>query len=178
MRKTMITTVLLALWTAAVSQGAPRLVVKKVARNAVRIQYREDGVQDSLPDWLYVRHDEVEDCGLKVEKDDRAGTVTVRDRRGGVLFRATRHELEGGTATMAFETGADEYLYGLGQFQDGYSNVRGLSRRLTQVNTQISLPMLLSSKGYGVLWNNYGLTEYNPCGHHVALRRLDGAEGE
>jgi hypothetical protein len=50
MRKTMITTVLLALWTAAVSQGAPRLVVKKVARNAVRIQYREDGVKDSLPD--------------------------------------------------------------------------------------------------------------------------------
>ena len=66
MRKTMITTVLLALWTAAVSQGAPRLVVKKVAHNAVRIQYREDGVQDSLPDWLYVRHDEVEDCGLAV----------------------------------------------------------------------------------------------------------------
>ena len=178
MRKTMITTVLLALWTAAVSQAAPRLVVKKVARNAVRIQYREDGVRDSLPDWLYVRHDEVEDCGLQVEKDDRRGTVTVRDRRGRVLFRATRHALEGGTATMAFETGDDEYLYGLGQFQDGYSNVRGLSRRLTQVNTQISLPMLLSSKGYGVLWNNYGLTEYNPCGHHVALRRLDGAEGE
>jgi alpha-D-xyloside xylohydrolase len=66
-------------------------------------------------------------------------------------------------------------LYGLGQFQDGYSNVRGLSRRLTQVNTQISIPMLMSSKGYGVLWNNYGLTEFNPCGQSVKLIKSAGA---
>jgi alpha-D-xyloside xylohydrolase len=33
--------------------------------------------------------------------------------------------------------------------QDGHLNLRGLPRRLTQVNTQISLPFLLSSKGYG-----------------------------
>ena len=72
---------------------------------------------------------------------------------------------------MAFSSPKDEYLFGLGQFQDGYSNVRGLSRRLTQVNTQISLPMLLSSKGYGILWNNYGLTEFNPCSQQVELQR-------
>ena len=35
--------------------------------------------------------------------------------------------------------------------------------------------MLLSSKGYGVLWNNYGLTEYNPCAHQVALLKREGA---
>ena len=58
---------------------------------------------------------------------------------------ATLHKMQGREATLAFRSESDERLYGLGQFQDGYSNVRGLSRRLTQVNTQISIPMLLSS---------------------------------
>lgn len=58
-----------------------------------------------------------------------------------------------------FVSPKDEYIYGTGQFQDGYLNIRGLTRRLTQVNTQISIPFILSSKGYGLLWNNYGLTD-------------------
>ena len=74
---------------------------------------------------------------------------------------------------MSFCSPADEHLFGLGQFQDGYSNVRGLSRRLTQVNTQISIPMLLSDKGYGILWNNYGLTEFNPSDQHVLLKKKE-----
>jgi alpha-D-xyloside xylohydrolase len=35
--------------------------------------------------------------------------------------------------------------------------------------------MLISSKGYGVLWNNYGLTEFNPCEQSVKLIKLEGA---
>ena len=38
------------------------LTIKKVARNAVRIQYQDKTVKDTLPDWLYVKHDEVEKC--------------------------------------------------------------------------------------------------------------------
>ena len=53
--------------------------------------------------------------------------------------------------------------------------MRGLSRRLTQVNTQISIPMLISSKGYGILWNNYGMTEFNPCSQNAKLIKRDGA---
>lgn len=74
-------------------------------------------------------------------------------------------------AEQIFESPQDEYLYGLGQFQDGYLNVRGLSRRLTQVNTQISIPFLLSNKGYGLLWNNYGLTDFNPLDVKVEMLR-------
>jgi len=70
---------------------------------------------------------------------------------------------------QAFVSPKDEYLYGLGQFQDGYLNVRNLMRRLTQVNTQISNPFILSNKGYGLLWNNYGLTEFNSSCQKVDL---------
>jgi alpha-D-xyloside xylohydrolase len=83
--------------------------------------------------------------------------------------------MNGSEATLTFASPKDECLFGLGQFQDGYSNVRGLSRRLTQVNTQISIPMLLSSKGYGILWNNYGLAEFNPCGQNVAMTKRNEA---
>ena len=150
--------------------GQGRLTVTTVARNAVRIQYTEGNSASSLPDWLYVKHDEVKSKDVKVAVDARRQTVTVKDRRGRSVFTATRHQLSDGEASLAFVSTADECLFGLGQFQDGYSNVRGLSRRLTQVNTQISLPMLLSSKGYGVLWNNYGLVDFNPCTDSIRLQ--------
>lgn len=168
-----VCSLLVALLSVAVSSVArPVLTVTNVARNAVRIQYGEQGATSDLPDWLYVRHGAVSDCNLRVVVN---GTrLTIKDRSGKVVFSATRHELQNGVATLTFQSAKDERLYGLGQFQDGFSNVRGLSRRLTQVNTQISIPMLLSSKGYGVLWNNYGLTEFNPCGNSLPLVRRSG----
>ena len=155
--------------------GQGQLTVTTVARNAVRVQYVEGVQQKSdLPDWLYVMHGEVADADITAAVED--GALVVRDKTGRAVFRATRHTLRDGVATLAFASPKDEYLYGLGQFQDGYSNLRGLSRRLTQVNTQISIPMLLSSKGYGVLWNNYGLTEYNPCRDSVRLTVLPSGD--
>ena len=151
---------------------AQQLKVTTVAKNAVRIQYSPATPRSStppLPNWLYVRNNEVESNGISVDIDNRRNTLIVKDWAGHPVFTAIRHQLQNGEATLTFASPSDECLFGLGQFQDGYSNVRGLSRRLTQVNTQISLPMLLSSKGYGILWNNYGMTEFNPCSQSVRL---------
>ena len=153
--------------------GKGWLNVRKVAKNAVRIQYYEHADDSDLPDWLYVKHDEVQN-DLKVDVDKRKRTVTIRDKEGRAVLVATQHRLADGGATLAFASPMDECLYGLGQFQDGFSNIRGLSRRLTQVNTQISIPMILSNKGYGLLWNNYGLVEFNPAENHVALVKAEG----
>ena len=156
--------------------GKGRLTVKHVARNAVRIQYTEGQPQQSdLPDWIYVKHDEVKQSDVKVDIDARRQKLTISDKTGRPVFTATSHQLRDGEATLAFLSPKDEALFGLGQFQDGFLNLRGLSRRLTQVNTQISIPMLLSSKGYGVLWNNYGLTDFNPCSQSVRLTVLQSA---
>ncbi len=170
MNRPLLATVLLLLCTIAAMAGkhTPKLRVSYVASNAVRIQYGPRDATSQLPDWLYVKHDEVSHPDISASV--KGNTVVVRNKAGQVVFRATRHTLKDGVATMVFDSPKDEYLYGLGQFQDGYSNIRGLSRRLTQVNTQTSIPMLLSSKGYGVLWNNYGMTEYNPCANQVAMK--------
>ena len=149
------------------------LNVRKVARNAVRIQYWREKQTSDLPDWLYVKNDEVKSQDITVDVDNARQTVVIKDQTGKSVFTATSHQMRGREAILAFRSERDERLYGLGQFQDGFSNVRGLSRRLTQVNTQISIPMLLSSKGYGLLWNNYGLVDFNPCEHQVRMYLQD-----
>ncbi len=74
-------------------------------------------------------------------------------------------------AEQAFDSPPDERLYGTGCFQDGALDLRGLPRRLTQVNTQISLPFILSSRGYGLLWHHRGRSELNPLPNRVDLTR-------
>ena len=110
--------------------GKGQLKVSKVARNAVRILYTEEEVKSDLPDWLYVKHDEVESQDISTQIDAQGQILTINDKNGTPVFKAIRHELTDGVATLAFESPEDEFLFGLGQFQDGYSNVRGLSRRL------------------------------------------------
>ena len=162
------------LWLVALSAGAQqKLTVTYVAKNAVRVRYAEPKTKSTLPDWLYVKHDELKKADITATV--KGNVLTVKDKAGKNVFCATAHQLKEGEATLTFDSPKDEFLFGLGQFQDGYSNVRGLSRRLTQVNTQISIPMLISSKGYGVLWNNYGLTEFNPCKQSVVLQKREGA---
>ena len=145
-----------------VSFGKGTLNVRQIARNAVRIQYYEQPIEQRLPEWLYVKDEEVKSKDITVDVDASKQRVIIKNKKGEVVFSATAHQMQGSEATLSFFSPKDEHLYGLGQFQDGYNDVRGLSRRLTQVNTQISIPMLLSSKGYGVLWNNYGMVEFNP----------------
>ena len=174
------------------------LTVSPLQDNAVRIRYIEGEISE-LPEWIYVENDNEVACkksskgdvttlrlkGLTLTADNASGRIEVADSRGVKVFSALAHELRATTiqgestreAKLVIDSPADEYLYGLGQFQDGYLNVRGLTRRLTQVNTQISVPFLLSSKGYGLLWNNYGLTDFNPADNKVKMERAQ-ARGE
>lgn len=172
------------------------LTLTPLQDNAVRIRYSEGEVKE-LPEWIYTEPVGKVKCkktakggktvfrfdGMSVTAGD--GKVEVMDKEGRTIFSALSHELENASvqgeptrkAKLEINSPEDEFLYGLGQFQDGYLNVRGLTRRLTQVNTQISVPFILSSKGYGILWNNYGLTDFNPADHKVKMDRAE-AKGE
>lgn len=172
------------------------IVMLPMNDNAIRIQVAGSvGVQ---PDELiYVNKVE----NVKYSVCERGGTTTLKvknmtavydaatdaiaftDAKGKVLLKEISHgrtmresEVQGEATTAVaqrFFSPADEYLFGTGQFQDGYVNVRGLSRRLTQVNTQISIPFVLSNKGYALLWNNYGLTEFNPASQSKVLNPVE-----
>jgi alpha-D-xyloside xylohydrolase len=57
--------------------------------------------------------------------------------------------------------GSPEALYGLGQHQAGVWNLRGESVDVSQENANIAVPMLVSSRGWGLFWNNTSLTKFN-----------------
>ena len=57
--------------------------------------------------------------------------------------------------------GSHEGLYGLGQHQAGVWNYRGESVDISQDNSNISIPLLVSSKGYGIFWNNQSRSRFN-----------------
>ena len=53
-----------------------------------------------------------------------------------------------------FESYDDEHIYGLGQHQHDRLDQKGCVIELIQRNTEITIPFLFSSRGYGFLWNN------------------------
>ena len=74
---------------------------------------------------------------------DGSGKILLQEKPGGRLLKQAMPQGNGNMmAEQTFLSPSDEYLFGTGQFQDGYLNVKGLPRRLTQVNTQISIPFL------------------------------------
>ncbi|MDU7027120.1 TIM-barrel domain-containing protein [Robinsoniella peoriensis] len=55
---------------------------------------------------------------------------------------------------VRFEPNEGEKLYGCGQYQQPYLDVKGCTLELAHRNSQASIPFVLSNKGYGMLWNN------------------------
>ncbi|MCF0125334.1 MAG: family 31 glucosidase, partial [Treponema sp.] len=58
--------------------------------------------------------------------------------------------------TVRFEPNDGEKLYGMGQYQMPYLDVKGCQLELAQRNGQVSVPFAVSSLGYGFMWNNPG----------------------
>jgi alpha-D-xyloside xylohydrolase len=56
-----------------------------------------------------------------------------------------------------FQAYEGEKLFGLGQHQHGLYDQKGAVIELAQRNSEVSIPFLLSSRGYGLLWNNPAL---------------------
>ncbi len=56
--------------------------------------------------------------------------------------------------TMRFEAFDDEKIFGLGQYQEDSLDKKGCMLELAHRNSQASVPFLISSRGYGFLWNN------------------------
>ena len=102
-------------------------------------------------------------------------TVLAEPPAGGKAFDVPSvYETKTWQVQQTFLSPSDEALYGLGQHQEGIFNVRGVPIRLHQANTNISIPFLLSSRGYGILWNNPSLTDFNPADQSIAIDATSG----
>ncbi|HEY6901228.1 MAG TPA: TIM-barrel domain-containing protein, partial [Puia sp.] len=59
---------------------------------------------------------------------------------------------------QTWQTMPGEALYGLGQHQDGLVNYKGYRVDLFQNNTEVAVPFMVSSRNYGILWDNYSIS--------------------
>ena len=174
------------------------LCLQPVAEDAIRVRMTPDGAPElgelvftekvKTPKYTVERSGGdviVRTAQMCAEWNADAQALSFLDADGNLLLRECGHsvapsEVQGEPAwavSARFDSPEGEHLYGTGQFQDGYLDIRGLTRRLTQVNTQIALPMILSSRGWGLLWHNYGLTDFNPADQSVRLTQQEEAGG-
>ncbi len=150
------------------SEGVLR--INPVHKNAVRVQWIKN-LQPEEREFVLVNRQEIPKFKCSENKDFlklKSGNVTVLldkknsrltflDKKRKVLLSEAinSRKLTNNTvssepcyiAEQGFETRSDEYLFGLGQFQDGHYNLKNISRKLIQVNSQIALPFLYCSKG-------------------------------
>ena len=79
--------------------------------------------------------------------------------KGEVSFKPVVYFSDSGfTISQKFELTKDEGIYGLGEQTDGYFNYRGKKISLAQANVGASSSFLISTKNYGILWDNYSKT--------------------
>jgi alpha-D-xyloside xylohydrolase len=107
---------------------------------------------------------------LKARVDLATGAVTFLDASGHTILA----EKKGGrTMTPAdvqgektfnvrqvWEANSDESLYGLGQHHLGLTDLKGYDIDLWQHNGTVAVPMLVSSRGYGIFWDNTSYTRF------------------
>ena len=185
--------------TLAMSPGKMRLTV--CADGIVRVMYSPANSLPAGQDFVVTNHSwqstafKVAEADgkvtlatrkLKVAVDKATGAVAFSDARGNLLLAepadggktmtpATVNGESSFKPEQTFSSPADEFLHGLGQYQEGIWNWRGMPQELRQLNTQIAIPMIVSSHGYGLLWNNASLTEFNPADTQVMLSGKLGA---
>ena len=122
---------------------------------------------------------------LTVQVDATTGQVTFLDPTGQTIL--AENTAGGRTLTAATVNGeattsvrqewapnANESLYGLGQHQHGLIDIKGTDLDLHQYNTEVFIPYLVSSNGYGILWDNTSFTRFGDLTDSVPLPGTTG----
>ncbi len=113
------------------------------------------------------------------------GKLIVAEAEGGREFSPIEVEgTKGYTVRQVFQSlSEDEGIYGLGQHQSDEFNYKGKNEELFQYNTKVSVPFVVSTDNYGILWDSYSLCRWgNPDGYKqlgdvFKLYDKDGKEG-
>ena len=106
---------------------------------------------------------------VKARVDLKTGAISFLDLNNNPVLResddgrdispATQKGVEGTLVRQSFVLPPNEGIYGLGQHQQGIWNYRGQTVRLLQENREVGIPVILSSKGYSLLWDNPAVTD-------------------
>lgn len=122
-------------------------------------------------------------ASLTVTVDAASGAVTFTDKSGKIIlqengesykaFNPVQLEAEKSYELKKIFKAADgEAFYGLGQHQTGLMNYRGYQVDLTQYNGIAVVPFVVSSRNYGILWDNNSITKFGDVRPYQPLSEL------
>ena len=95
-------------------------------------------------------------------RDRRASNAPIRPAR---VFQAITGDVF--VTDLYFHAYKEEKLYGMGQYLNDCLDLKGTVLELAQKNTQCSIPFVLSSRGYGFLWNNPSVGQVEFAKNHT-----------
>ena len=122
--------------------------------------------------------------------DNYTGKVSFKDSLGNLILAENGRsftpikveDTKGYTVRQTFVP-QEEGFYGLGQHQADEWDYKGRNEELYQYNTKISIPFVVSSRRYGILWDSYSFCRwgdprpYAQLGEVFTLRDKDGVAG-
>ncbi len=119
----------------------------------------------------------IETGRLQVSVSKKSGQITYFDKEGNqILAEGPRQYKE--TIVMkdttfhikqCFSLDKNEGIYGLGQYQEGIMNWRGHTQKMVQGNKEAVVPFLISTKEYGLYWDNYSYTVFHDSADCTSL---------
>ena len=175
-----------------------------ISPEIIRVSATPDGKFSTRQSLVIVKQDPFH--GFKVEKTgndvlvstdsltavvSQEGVVSFKDSQGNLITGGGRfsfspitvEEKEAWSVRTRFDSDPGESFYGLGQHQAGEFDHKGKSEELYQYNTKVSVPFVVSTKGYGLLFDAYSLSRwgnpdpYQQLGDMFKLYDVEGKEG-
>ncbi len=101
---------------------------------------------------------------IKTIFDETAGAQVRTDADGVKAYAVSNKQIVDRRAfhtKLEFEWQPGEALYGLGSHEEGMMNLRGQHQYLYQQNMKVAVPVLLSTRGYGILRDSYSLMTFH-----------------
>ena len=112
---------------------------------------------------------------------DNSGNIILQEKKGAgkTITPVTIDDKSLYNISQVFESPDNEAFYGLGQPQTGIINYKDKDVDLTQYNSIVAIPFLVSSRKYGLLWDNYSITHFgdNRQKQELSSLNLTGKNG-
>jgi len=119
----------------------------KITNGAISATVNESGVISFEKNGKLILREYYRSYGGTLSRESRCLKVVNREWKG--LIGGSEYRL-----AVKFEANEGEKIFGMGQYQQPYMDLKGNILELAQRNSQISVPFMVSSLGYGLLWNN------------------------
>ncbi len=121
--------------------------VGEITNGRIKATVNFVGIISFYRDNKLILREDFHSYGGTISKESRCLKTVNREWKG--VIGGSEYSLD-----LRFESNDGEKIFGMGQYQQPYMDLKGCTLELAQRNSQASVPFMISSLGYGMLWNN------------------------